>query len=331
MCDRVLSAVVCGLLAVIVPAVLLSAIGTDAAIMSPLENELFQRAGSAGDIPFAVLSRGRPVQVELRDADGRSIARSATQDGHFSRCAPAFYRVCAVRVGWTLACRRVGVGDVFLVAGQSNALSTAQRHEPVWSSSGRVVIAELETSSAAPSFVLPTRESPTTSSVAWLAFGELWTARTGAPTGFVNIARGSSSTRDWRPAVGGLFPRFRTALSGRSYRAVLWTQGESDAMYKIPTEESYANLRAVIDETRKLAPGLRWYVALDSMRPNARWDRDSVRKAQRRLMREGAADTGPDLDVLREREEYADQSGADFVGRGQDEVGRAWFQAVGAP
>ncbi len=131
-------------------------------------------------------------------------------------------------------------GDVFLIAGQSNAAGYGEgdgqdgavEGVQAFSLNGewrRACHPLIDTTDSLwPELV----QDHNTGHSPWLAFGEAWRRRTGRPVGFVPMAVGGSSLAFWSP--GGLgFLRMASVvekagvLGGLS--GILWCQGETDA------------------------------------------------------------------------------------------------------
>lgn len=115
----------------------------------------------------------------------------------------------------------LGVGDVWLVAGQSNAAGTAQ--SPVDDAS-EIGIHQF----AARGWALAAhgnRHHP------WLAFAKTLKRELGYPIGLIPTAVGGSPVSRWAPGrKGDLFAIMRSRLqaAGGAVKGVLWYQGESD-------------------------------------------------------------------------------------------------------
>jgi hypothetical protein len=121
---------------------------------------------------------------------------------------------------------RIGVGEVFVTAGQSNA---ANHGSPVllpnddrvsaWGPLGWAWAAD------------PQPIATGTGGSPWPAMGDALVAALDVPVGLVSVAWGGTSIAQWQ-AGGTLYVRLRDALGAfgpEGARAVLWHQGESDA------------------------------------------------------------------------------------------------------
>ncbi len=139
----------------------------------------------------------------------------------------------------------VGVGDVWLIAGQSNAAGTALSpiddpsqigvHEYLPATGWQLAVHE--------SFHHP-----------WLAFAKSLKMELGYPIGLIPTAVGGSPVSRWDPGQNGdlfaeMVNRFKTAGSG--IRGVLWYQGESDV--KPQDHPQYkSRFKRFLDGTRQM-------------------------------------------------------------------------------
>ncbi len=221
----------------------------------------------------------------------------------------------------------VGVGEVFVVAGQSNSANFGE--EKLTPQTGLVSsfdgaawrLADDPQPGAAGeggSFLPP--------------LGDELARKLGVPVGFVACGIGATSVREWLPK-GATFPNPPTiesrvekrpdglwmskgdayqtflarmkSLGPRGFRAVLWHQGESDANQKDPTRtlpgDLYRkSLETVIRESRReIGWEVPWFVAQASYHVPGDEGSDDIRAAQASLARDGIALAGPDSDALK--------------------------------
>lgn len=233
-------------------------------------------------------------------------------------------------------CRTVGVGEVFLVAGQSNSVScdlSGGRHA---SDTGLVSVNDMKgelsvkrADDAEPdveTFVFTGPGRAITTNVAWMRLGDLLADSRHVPVMFVNVARNATSTECWKPDGGPCWPLLAKALASRAYRAVLWQQGESDVMSGMTMEASLVNMTALIEAGRQIAPGIPWFVAHNSLKNGTPYDDQGVRRAQSAVVAKGLACAGPDTDVIRDHPGWVGV--ADFGGEGLTHHGDLWFPIV---
>ncbi|HUT75362.1 MAG TPA: sialate O-acetylesterase [Armatimonadota bacterium] len=282
----------------------MKALDDDVRVVRPNRYEVLQRDAGRASVPvqmtgLAELS-GR-VPVFVLNACGRVVARREFE----VRGGALSGAVEVPEGGWyTLAMsagrrrRRLmpfGVGDVFVVAGQSNAAGHGDGF--IADRSGMVSVC---TDAAEWALADSPERLPAGMGVGspWPVLGELLARCEGVPIGFINVAVGGTSTEQWLP-TGDLYPPLKRALSGRRVRAVLWHQGESDAIGSFSTERTYQNMATMIEQSRADAGWhVPWYVALASHIPDLPQEQmQQVRAAQQGLFRMGLALPGPDTDT----------------------------------
>lgn len=237
---------------------------------------------------------------------------------------------------------RVGVGETFVVAGQSNASSSGG--PPLTPQDDRVVKLEEGVWRLAADPRNP--ENPETGGSPWPLLGDMLAQSLQMPIGFVNMARGGSPTSWWMPPdadpvpgineapdEGSLFPRLPRAvraLDPPGPRLLLWHQGESDGQQGLSAEE-HARRLTVIMETldRDAGRHVPWMVAqaayLVSTPPE---NHAQIRAGQRLLWERGLALQGPCTDDL--TGPLYRRDGAHFTGLGVRVHAHRWFAMLWA-
>lgn len=159
---------------------------------------------------------------------------------------------------------RVGVGDVFITAGQSNA---ANHGMPRQTADDRV---SALTSLTTGQWRVANDPQPIASGAdgsPWPAFGNALVAQNGLPVGIVSLANGGTPLRSWLPG-DTLYNRVRDTLrllGPNGVRAVLWHQGESDALEDTSTTTYASRLNSIIAQSRIDAGwNVPWGVAIAS-------------------------------------------------------------------
>lgn len=206
----------------------------------------------------------------------------------------------------------------FLVAGQSNSVSSAQNHPDYYPQLGLLTINDPDNADWS-RMRIPTVDTPSHASISWIYLADML----GVQMTIFNVGVGNTSTRRW---VQSLYRRITDALKADHYDAVLWVQGESDVGELIPGEETCANLKAVIQASLEVQPGLDWYVALNSQ-PYLSKD-FPTRIAERTLIDQGWALQGPDTDTLRTHVDYVEPSAVEFTGDGLRAHADLWYQVL---
>lgn len=255
------------------------------------------------------------------------------------------------------AVEHVGVGEVFVIAGQSNSANHGEEKQSATNShvvafgNGRWQPAadpEPGASGKGGSF-MP-------------AFGDAMAKRFDVPIGLVAIGVGSTSVREWLPkgeavaapsdtgknivmvgsnswaCTGELFDRItgvEKQFGPEGFRAVLWHQGESDshepADRQITPAQYRQYLQRVIEAARAEA-GWRvpWFVAQASYHSPNDKGLPELRAAQKSLATDGIALAGPNTDALGPEFRQNNGQGVHMNARGLQRHGELWAGMVGA-
>jgi hypothetical protein len=252
----------------------------------------------------------------------------------------------------------VGVGEVFVVAGQSNATNYGEVRQETRSGMVAALGAEgwrlandpqpgVQDGSKNGSFIPP--------------FGDSVYERFHVPVGVVAVGHGSTSVRQWLPkgarfdtppttskfvskvgeheweCDGALFEGMMKAIAqlGRGgFRALLWHQGESDShqqpQYDIPADVYRQLLERVIRTSRQRAGWeFPWFVAQASYHTPNDPSCPPIREAQAALWESGIAFEGPDTDQLAGLSRQNGGKGVHFSDQGLQAHGRLWAVKVG--
>lgn len=225
-----------------------------------------------------------------------------------------------------------GVGDLFLVAGQSYATNCNDVPFRVADAAGRVVAFDAAKSAWRVAHdPQPVPDGSTGGSI-WPPLGDLLVPLTGVPVGFANVAVGATSSAQWMPA-GELHQRLVDA--GRSlgrFRAVLWQQGESDVIGKVATQDYVANLQAIrgaADKAWGFEPP--WLLAKSTLHPTVYTDpagEARIRRAIDELCRRPGFRPGPDTDILTGENRGGPMTRRHFSAVGQRRAALLWFAVL---
>lgn len=343
-------------------------------LAEPLDYQVVQRASPAtGTIRF----RGTLADLDSRRAvlevrivtDGkpgpwRKVDAKFTKDGFEGAMevpAGGWYRM-DVRVlmdgavAAATAVEHVGVGEVFVVAGQSNSANHGEEKQSP--KSGRVAafdgrvwrIADDPQPGASGhggSFMPP--------------LGDEIVRRFEVPVGFIACGIGATSVREWLPG-GTTFPHPPTLLGRvekradgqwssrgdafamlvarmkqagpQGFRAVLWHQGESDANQKDPARTLPGHLyrayleKLIGDSRREIGWAAPWFVARVSYHVPGDEASPDIRAAQASLWKDGIALEGPDSDALTGDFRERGGKGVHFSGKGLREHAARWSERV---
>lgn len=219
---------------------------------------------------------------------------------------------------------RVGVGEVFVMAGQSNSAN---------SGSGRLTPTDDRVSVRGPAgWRLAADPQPIATGSGgspWPAMGDALADMLDVPIGFMSVGQGGTRVDQWLPG-GTLYPRLENAIDTfglDGFRAILWHQGESDAGADTSTEEYVERLEAIIAQSRADAGwDVPWGVALASYRPKTGLPDPDILEAQLQVI---AADPLVFLgantdDMIVPYRNGTNYSGIHFNVDGLNEHGQRW-------
>jgi hypothetical protein len=315
---------------------------------SPRAYQVFQRVGGGGAILVTGRTRGLGRRVEARWGSGTWVTVACRSDGRFSmrfrvrRAGQATLQVrSASRHGFVVSRAYVGVGDIYVIAGQSNAsgrgsepssYASAVLRPALFGNDDRWKRLTDPVDSAAGQVDKVSADAFAAGSVWPLLATELLAAEH-VPVAFVPCAKGTTAIGQWledaaaphsrRTLYGSMLRRVR-AVGGRA-RAVLFWQGEADAR-KSTSQRAYAAALRTLAAELAYDCGAPLVVAqLGDYDPSVYLGGriDAIRLAQQQAWRAGWALKGPALyDV--------DLHGHVHFSRRADEVvaARRWAAAI---
>ena len=288
-------------------------------VLLPYDYRVFQRnAQNQAQVPVKVKAVGASATARLvllpnykgQDVDWTALTAAAegTFSGALTAQAGGWYKLevkvtDAAGAVTTGEVAHVGVGEVFITAGQSNAgaygnpkqKATDDRvvHFIPWEVTGYWAPAEDPRCAG-----FGNGGSP------WPHLGDMLARTLQMPIAFGGNGIGGSGTADWIPenpkgSIRWLAGSLKN-LEPNGVRLVLWHQGETDAATKVGAEEYARRLTAMMQYLDKeIGWHLPWMVAQASFAqatPEA--DRAAVRAGQRLLWERGLALQGPLTDDL---------------------------------
>ncbi|MGE0609758.1 MAG: sialate O-acetylesterase [Pirellulales bacterium] len=224
----------------------------------------------------------------------------------------------------------IGVGEVLVIAGQSYADGANDERLAIADPLGRAVSYDVANKS------WQTADDPQPNSAdggtIWPPLADTLLPLAQVPVGFVNVAVGGTSSRQWLPGEQ-LYQRLESAgLATGRFRAVLWQQGESDVIEKVSTGQYVKNLtaiRAALAQAWGFEPP--WLLAKSTFHPTVYNDpqhEGQIRDAIDQLWRLPGFRPGPDTDILSGENRGGLGTRRHFTGLGQRRAALLWFAAV---
>ncbi|MEQ1828110.1 MAG: sialate O-acetylesterase [Pirellula sp.] len=251
----------------------------------------------------------------------------------------------------------VGIGEVFVVAGQSNSANHGEEKQVTETS--RVAAFDGVRWQIAND---PQPGASGNRGSFMPALGDAIVKRFDVPVGFIACGIGATSVREWLPkgvsfpnpptiesrvektvngswqSKGDAFANFvaRMKSTGTAgFRAVLWHQGESDANQRDTTRTLAGNLyreylTTVIQVSRReIGWPSPWFVAQASYHVPGDEASPDIRAAQASMWESGIAIEGPDSDALKGDLRENNGQGVHFSAKGLREHGKKWADKVG--
>jgi hypothetical protein len=315
------------------------------ALQSPLDYQVFQRASRARGV-VRVRGKAKPDcdKVEARlsgqSAEGPlpdkwqalKLGEGRAFEGDLPAPAGGWYRleVKALKGDRPVAetaVDHVGVGEVFVMAGQSNATNCSP--DKLKQKSGMV------STFGGDGWRLGDDPQPgvhdnTGGGSPWPAFGDALYAKYKVPVGIASVGHAGTSVNQWQPG-GELFKHLLTRVGqlGRNgFRGVLWHQGESDV--NMPGDEYAKKMGNLIQGSKKEAGwDFPWFVAQVSYQNPYNTSFAAVRSGQKKLWDTGVALEGPDTDTLGGDNRDNNGAGIHLSAKGLNAHGKMWADKVG--
>ena len=263
------------------------------------------------------------------------------------------------QVGNTTTIERVGIGEVFIIAGQSNAQGIHQTapnplNDRVNCVNYRYpdtgfpndpptpVFTQLDNS---PGFTIAPRG---VGSWCWGQLGDILVKRLNVPVMFFNAAFTGTSSQNWRDTApeggitygpGGAYPARQPYINLKialqfyantlGLRAILWHQGETDNLTDVPTLQYVNNLQFTISQSRQdYNKNMAWVVARVSYGDYIGGVDQAVIAGQNTVINSTAnVFAGPNTDVIqvpRKRPPLNEEIGLHFDYDGLVDVANAW-------
>ena len=343
-------------------------------VSSPLDYQVFQRQTAQSGL-ISVRGQAPPeadnarVRITGQSLSGKWTKLSLDRTTHefnssLQTAAGGFYAVqVQTRRGHHVIAAatipHVGVGEVFVISGQSN--STNYGEVPQTTLTGMVTTFSGDAWRIANDPQPGTQDNSKKGSFI-PSFGDALYRKYQVPIGIASVGHGSTSVRQWLPAgepvevmptmtkyvitsSGDILVSDGTLFNGmmhriqqfgpHGFRAILWHQGESDSHQKpeheISGETYHRMLEHLILSVRKQAGwDIPWFVANASYGTPDIPSWPPVREAQQSLWKSGIALQGPDTDTLGSAYRQNNGKGVHFSDRGLKAHGLLWASAVAA-
>ncbi|MDB5358640.1 MAG: pknB 12 [Phycisphaerales bacterium] len=324
---------------------------SDLAIDSPRPWQVIQRrtkAGGAVRVSGHVKPNCETVEVRFtgKSVDGdlpdkwQPVTFDATTkafNAELQTPAGGWYKVeVQAKVGDNVAAQgqieNVGVGEVFVIAGQSNSTNYGEKRQEPQSGLASTFDGMNWRPAADPQ---PGAHDNSTGGSPWPAFADAMAGRYHVPIGIACTGHGGTSVNAWQPG-GELFRHTLARIDQLGYlgfRAVLWHQGESDSDPKsgMSTDEYAAKLANVIIASKRQAGwDFPWFVAQVSYHSPKEASFNNIREAQKRLWDEAIAFQGPDTDTLTGDNRDSNGAGIHLSEKGLRAHGKLWDEKVAA-
>ena len=224
----------------------------------------------------------------------------------------------------------IGVGEVFLIAGQSYAAGANDELLRIDEESGRT--ASFDLSNKSWRIAHDPQPAVGDGGTIWPALGNLLVPLLRTPVGFANAAAGGTASRQWLPGEPLFDHLVKMAQAVGGFRAVLWQQGESDVIEKTSTQQYVENLvkirAAFAERTGSRAP---WLLAKSTLHPTVYNDpagEQRIRSAIDQLVTKPGFLPGPDTDILGGENRGGPNTRRHFSGIGQRRAAQLWFAAI---
>ncbi len=348
--------------------------GSNITLLSPLDRQVIQRSSKKkgplkirGELArFTSKSPTLEARLIVNGHAGKWRRLSVNQkprtfEANWDAPAGGWHRLeVRARVGADVLAEsvveHVGVGEVFVIAGQSNSANHGEEKQQTRTG----LVAAFDGQRWRPANDPQPGASGSGGSFI-PSFGDAIAEKFHVPVGIVACGVGATSVREWLPegatfpnpptltghvrqlpdgeweSKGTLFAAFAErmkSLGARGFRAVLWHQGESDANQADSTRtlpgplyRDYLTqlIRASRREIGWTAP---WFVAQASYHAPGDEASPDIRGAQAALWKSGVAFEGPDTDTLKGNLRDSGAKGVHFSGRGQREHAARWVEKV---
>ncbi len=251
--------------------------------------------------------------------------------GRLTLSAGGWYKVTVrARVGTRIIVEqvldKVGIGEVFVTAGQSNSANfgnprqTAQDDRVVFFDGKRFVHAQDPIPGGCGGGGSP-----------WALLGDRIAAAQQVPICFRSASLNWTEVAAWLPPDTALYKNLSScvrAFGKDGVRAVLWHQGESDPLVKTSAQTYCDRVKTIVETLNKdCGYQLPWFVAQASFHPGSQApEQKQVAQGQQMLWAKKIGGQGPATDDLLGAEYRHD--GVHFNQKGLEKHAERWFDAL---
>ena len=265
----------------------------DITITSPGSRHIVQRSSlNIADLPISGIFNGTPGRIEARmlvmsggsnsgtTTPWQTIDQSPT-GGNYSGTligvpAGGWYQlevrtVSAEANGTPAILEKIGVGDIYVTAGQSNSANHGTGGYV--SSDDRVNVRNAVSGGDWIHAADPVPIATGGGGSVWTRLGDELANTHNIPIGFVAVGVGATRASQWIPGTSYYNNRLRPAILSfplNGFKAVLWHQGESDSLASVTATAHENLLNSMISQSRvDAAWTVPWYLAEASFHPSS--------------------------------------------------------------
>ena len=228
----------------------------------------------------------------------------------------------------TASAEPVGVGDVFVISGQSYSVGTGDESMLIEDSQGRVAKYNLSSNTWAVAHDDP---YPGNAGTIWVPMSNILLQTIRVPIGLVYNGHGGAASRLWLPGQTFYNELLAAGLAMERFRAVLWQQGESDVIENTTTATYVSNL-TTIRSSLVSAWGFEpvWLPAKSTRHTIYVYPEreQAIRDAISQLWVTPGFGQGPDTDLLGGANLGYEGTNWHFTGLGQRNAGAMWFAVL---
>lgn len=222
-----------------------------------------------------------------------------------------------------------GVGELFLIAGQSYAERANDERLTVQEPQGRVALHDPNIGTWRVAHDPP--ETPDRGTI-WPPFGDYLVPILRVPIGICNVAVGGTASREWLPETKLYAGLVKGGLALGKFRALLWQQGESDVIERLSRDQYVKHLKLIRESSAaawNFTPP--WLLAKSTLHPtvyNRPVEEAEIRMAIEDLWKLPGFGVGPDTDLLAGENRGGIGTRQHFTGVGQRRAALMWFLAA---